>query len=310
MCLERGAITPDMVWNQLYSAHCFSKIGRDKFDQFFNFLLDRDFLHDDGRVFSMGLKAEKAFGRKNFMEIYSVFSSPLEFEVVGLSGDIIGTVQWDFLEKLLEESSAFYLAGSAWFVKRIEWKKKCVKVTPAPSGKVPKWSSITPGFLGYELCRKMRDVLVSDEAYSYLDLKSGQSLTSMREDRQALLASSFAPVEHDDKGFIWWTWAGGNINNTLRAVLRIELNADVQAGNEYIRVNSDTSMFKTYTDTISKISQPHYWDNPEFLKKLYEMVPNYRLSKFQPYLPETLKLRLVAETLFDIEGTLAFLKSC
>jgi len=181
-------------------------------------------------------------------------------------------------------------------------------VVPAPSGRVPEWSSITPGFLGYELCRKMRDVLVSDEAYPYLDLNAAKLLTSMREDRQPLLGSSFAPVEHDDNGFIWWTWAGGNINNTLRAVLRIELNADVQAGNEYLRVNSDTSMFKAYTDTIHKISHPHYWDNPEFLKKLYEMVPNYRLSKFQPYLPETLKLRLVAETLFDVEKTLAFLK--
>jgi len=34
------------------------------------------------------------------------------------------------------------------------------------------------------------------------------------------------------------------------------------------------------------------------------MVLNYHLSKFQPYLPEELKLKLVAETIFDVEGTL------
>jgi ATP-dependent Lhr-like helicase len=72
----------------------------------------------------MGLKAEKAFGKKNFMEIYSVFSTPLEFEVINLAGDVIGTIQWDFLEKILEESSTFYLAGRSWLVDRIEWKKK------------------------------------------------------------------------------------------------------------------------------------------------------------------------------------------
>ncbi|OQY38983.1 MAG: hypothetical protein B6229_04665 [Spirochaetaceae bacterium 4572_7] len=55
----------------------------------------------------MGLEVEKAFGRKNFMEIYAVFSTPLEFEV-------IGTVEWEFLEKLLEENSSFYLSGRAW----------------------------------------------------------------------------------------------------------------------------------------------------------------------------------------------------
>jgi len=140
-------------------------------------------------------------------------------------------------------------------------------------------------------------------------LKSQNLLTSMREDRQALLSRSFAPMEHDDKGFIWWTWAGGNINNTLRTLFKIELNADVQATNEYVRVNSDASTFKAYTDTIEKISEPHYWDDPDFLKKLYAMAPNYRLSKFQPYLPDAPKLRLVAENLFDVDGTLAFLKN-
>ncbi len=307
MCLERGAVTPAMLWNQLHHAHCFSGISREKFDQFIYFLLSKNFLHDDGRMYSMGLKAEKAFGRKNFMEIYSVFSTPLEFEIIGLSGDIIGTVQFNFLEKLLEESSAFYLAGRAWLVERIEWKKKCVKVSPAPAGKIPKWGGITPNFLGYELCRKMRDILVSDEPYNYLDLKSRKLLASIREDQQALLSSSFAPIEHDEKGFIWWTWAGGNINNTIRIIFKIELNADVQATNEYVRVNGDSSTFEAYKNTIQKISTPHYWNNPELLRTIYTMVPNYHLSKFQPYLPEKLKSRLIAETKFDIAGTLAFL---
>jgi len=308
MCLERGAVTPTMLWDQLHQAYCFSAISKEKFDQFIDFLLSKDFLHNDGRMYSLGLKAEKAFGRKNFMEIYSVFSTPLEFEVAGLSGDIIGTVQWDFLEKLLEESSAFYLAGRAWLVERIEWKKKCVMVLPAPAGKVPKWGGITPNFLSYELCRKMRDILVSSDDYTYLDLKSKYLLAAMRKDRQTLLSSSYAPIEHDEKGFIWWTWAGGNINNTLRTIFKIELNADAQASNEYVKIKSDLSTFNEYQETIKKISEPLYWNNQELLNKINTMVPNYHLSKFQPYLPEELKLRLIADTIFDIEGTLAFLR--
>lgn len=309
MCLERGAVTPATLWEQLHHAYCFSEISKDKFDQFIGFLLSKDFLHDDGRMYSLGMKAEKAFGRKNFMEIYSVFSTPLEFEVIGLSGDVIGTVQWDFLEKLLEESSAFYLAGRAWLVDRIEWKKKCVKVVSAPAGKVPKWGGITPSFLSYELCRKMRDILVSDANYPYLDSEAQELLESLRNDQQPLLSSQFAPIEYDEKGIIWWTWAGGNINNTLRTVLKIELKADVQASNEYVKVKSDHLTINDYQETIRRISNPHYWDNSELLSSIYSLVPNYHLSKFQPYLPEELKLRLVADTVFDVEGTLAFLKS-
>ncbi|WP_419174439.1 DEAD/DEAH box helicase [Desulfosediminicola sp.] len=308
MCLERGAVSPNMLWDQLHEAYCFSEISREKFDQFIGFLLSKDFLHDDGRMYSLGLKAEKAFGRKNFMEIYSVFSTPLEFEVSGLSGEMIGTVQWDFLEKLLEESAAFYLAGRAWFVERIEWKNKCVLVVPAPAGKVPKWGGTTPSFLSYELCRKMRDILISDESYPYLDIGSKESLDSMRDDRGELLFSEFAPIEYDEKGVIWWTWAGGNINNTLRTILKIELNTDVQASNEYVRVKSDAVTLNIFTGIMKKISSPSYWSDPELLGKIYAMVPNYHLSKFQPYLPEALQFRLLADSIFDIDGTLEFLK--
>ena len=308
MCLERGAVTPSMIWDQIHLAHCFSDISQEKFNQFFKFLLQNEFLHDDGGMYSLGLKAEKVFGRKNFMEIYSVFSTPLEFEVIGLSGDIIGTVQWDFLEKILEESSAFYLAGKAWLVKQIMWKKKCVKVSSAPAGTIPKWNSINPYFLSYTICRKMREILISDVMYPYLDLESQDLLTSLRDDQQELLSKSFAPIEHDNKGFIWWTWAGGNINYTLRAIFKIELNADVQANNMFVKVNCDYSNFNEYLKIIDKISYPQYWDDSELLSSLYNMVPNYHLSKFQPYLPKKLALQLIAETIFDIKGTLNFLK--
>lgn len=309
MCLERGAVTSSLLWDQLHNAYCFSEISKEKFDQFIGFLVSKDFLHDDGRTYSLGLKAEEVFGRKNFMEIYSVFSAPLEFEVIGLSGDVIGTVQWDFLEKLLEESSAFYLSGKAWLVERIEWKKKCIIVKSAPAGMVPKWGGITPSFLSYELCRKMRDVLVSSEEYQYLDIKAKSLLEEIREDRQALLSSKFAPIEQDEKGIIWWTWAGGNINNTLRTIFKIELKADVQASNEYVKIKSSSLTQDDCQETIQKISNPQYWNDPEVLKAINTMVPNYHLSKFQPYLPEELRLKLVADTIYDIEGTLAFLEN-
>ncbi len=308
MCLERGSVTADMLWERLHHAYCFSGISREEFDRFVRFLLNEDFLHDDGRGWSLGLKAEKTFGRNNFMEIYSVFSSPLEFHVIGLSGDVIGAVQWDFLEKLLEDGSAFHLAGRAWRIERIDWKKKTVKVEPSPAGKIPKWGGITPKFLSFPLCRKMRDVLAGSEDYPYLDPKSQARLAALREDRRELLNGAYAPIEYNEKGVIWHTWAGGRINHTLRTVFKIELNADAQTGNEYVRVNCDRSTVKIYLETIARMSDPEYWENPELLKKIDALAPNYRLSKFQPYLPEPLRLKFVAGAVFDVDGTLEFLR--
>lgn len=155
----------------------------------------------------------------------------------------------------------------------------------------------------------MRDVIVSTEDYVYLDIEAKEYLEGYREDWQPFLASSFAPIEYDENGFIWWTWAGGNINNTLRIVLMMELDVSVQASNEYIKVKKENLKLEDYDQIIEKISNPLYWEEPETLSFLYSNVPNYHLSKFQPYLPEELKVQLVADTIYDIEGTVRFLNN-
>lgn len=155
----------------------------------------------------------------------------------------------------------------------------------------------------------MRDVIVSTEDYSYLDIEAKEYLEEYRGDLQSFLVSSFAPIEYDDKGIIWWTWAGGNINNTLRIILMMELDSSVQVSNEYIKVKNEHRKSEDYEQIIEKISDPLYWEKTETLNLLYTNVPNYHLSKFQPYLPEELKLRLIADTIYDIEGTVSFLNN-
>lgn len=308
MCLENGAITREDTYQKLHQAHPFSGISKVKMDAFLDYLLETDILHNDGNSYSMGLKAEKDFGKKNFMELYSVFSTPVEFEVIGVSGDTIGTIEWSFLDSLMEHDSSFYLAGQAWSVERIEYRKKTVFVVRAPSGKIPKWGGISPNFLGYELCRKMKDILTSDDDFSYLDRESQRILNSIRADKKEFLSQSFAPVFHDDKGIMWYTYAGGFVNSTLRFAFEVELHAEVQTTNEYIKIKSNNLTWNQFTQTLKTISNEHYWDNPDTIRKIISLMPNYRLSKFQDYLPDELQLRIVADTILDIKKTKHFLK--
>ncbi|MEI8093406.1 MAG: DEAD/DEAH box helicase [Spirochaetales bacterium] len=308
LCLERGGITKDQPWDILHPARCFEQITREAYDEFFDFLVGREFLHSDGgNRYSLGLQAEKTFGRRNFMEMYSVFTSPAEFEVIGLGGDVIGTVEWKFLERLLEDHSSFYLSGSAWAVERIEWKRKVVFVSRATSGQIPKWGGISPVFLSYELCRKKRDLLVSKVTVPYLDEPTQQDWELVCQDKRTLLASSFAPVEQDDKGLVWHTYAGGNVNNTLRFALKIELDVDVQATNELVRIIDPDLTDARFSAVTQRFSDPEYWQQPDFAQALIELMPDYRLSKFQDYLPPERQRQLVADTILDVGGVLRFM---
>ncbi len=309
LCLERGGIRRGDPYRLLGSAYCFSALSASDFDRFVEFLIATDLLHNDGGSLSMGLAAEKAFGRKNFMELYSVFTAPSEFEVIGLSGDVIGAIEGSFLEKILEKEASFYLSGHAWSVERIEWKKKAVFVVRAPSGKIPQWGGISPRFLGYDLCRKMRDILVSADEYPYLAPDGRAYLEALRADKSDFLASAFAPIDQDHKGIIWYTYAGGYVNASLRFALKIELGLEVQATDEYVRIASESLPWNAFTEALERISVPEYWDSPELSEKIIALMPNYRLSKFQDYLPTELQHGLVADNLLDIEDVKRFLSS-
>jgi ATP-dependent helicase Lhr and Lhr-like helicase len=310
LCLERGAISRDMPFEILRSARCFADITTEEVADFLDFLVERDLLHDDGGSYTMGLAAEKAFGRKNFMELYSVFSSPEEFTAIGLSGEVIGTVEWDFLERLLEKDAIFYLSGKPWHVERIEWKKKVVHVARATGGTVPKWGGISPTFLGYELCRTERAILVSDMEIPYLQPDGIAYLDALRDDRGVFLAQAFAPAESDEQGITWWTYAGGRVNNTLRYAFRVELGerAEVQATNEKVRIVSDIVPESEFWNIVDRMSAATYWEQPQLLEQIMTMLPDYRLSKFQQHLPRPFARELVAATVLDIPATMRFLR--
>lgn len=310
LCLERGAITRKVPWEVLRGARCFRELQQQDVVEFFTFLVEQDLLHDDGGTWSMGLAAEKAFGRRNFMELYSVFSSPEEFTVISLSGEVIGTVQWDFLEKLLEKDAMFFLSGRPWHVERIEWKKKVVHVSRATGGRVPQWGGISPMFLGYQLCRMERKILVSDDEMPYLQADGQAYLRELRNDRGRFLASSFAPAEADEAGITWWTYAGGYVNNTLRYAFRVEFGerAKVQATDETVRIVSETIPESEFWTLVDRMGDEHYWTRPAFLDQIIAMLPDYRLSKFQHHLPLQRARLLVADTILNIPDTLRFLR--
>jgi ATP-dependent Lhr-like helicase len=45
-------------------------------------MLKHEFLFEAGGLLSMGAAAERAYGQKEFMELYAVFSSPVLYRVV------------------------------------------------------------------------------------------------------------------------------------------------------------------------------------------------------------------------------------
>ena len=128
----------------------------------------------------LGPKAERRFGRKNFMELFAVFSSPQTYTVQTAGGRPLGSLSQAFVDRLVDGVSSFLLGGRAWAVLQVRHDDRRVVVEAAPRGRQPTWGGFLPQFLGFDLCQHIRSVLLSEARYPYLDDAAWAVLTDQR----------------------------------------------------------------------------------------------------------------------------------
>ena len=307
MTLERGERTADELWSLLSRVPDFAGIARAEFDALIAHLLAGGWLGWSGRSLLMGLEAERMFGRKNFAELYAVFSSPVQYAVKDGNGRPIGSLEQAFVDRLEEDGSSFVLSGRAWWVRQIDHKARLVRVVPASGGQKPGWGGMAPNILGFELCQQMKAILVGTTVPGYLNAAAKDAITGLRDELAETLAGPGLALQVGSDEAVWWTFAGGRINHTLRYGLALAGGWKATADNQKVSVMGEGVSFGAVEAAIAALRTRAFWEDPARRRRLLASLPEYRLSKFQPLLPERWSVELVAGFLLDVEGTLAFL---
>jgi ATP-dependent Lhr-like helicase len=309
MTLQFGAVSPERCWEQLTKAPDFRGIRREEFDALVAHMLRLDYLFESGGLLSMGQHAERAFGRRNFMELYAVFSSPLYYRVETTARRDIGSLEQDFVDRLVEQMSSFLLGGRAWTVERVSHEDRVVVVREAPRGSKPSWGGFTPQMLGFELCQRVKRILTEDTRYPYVDDATWAHITGRRDDLGALLRGAGPAIQLDDGAARWWTFAGGRINHTLKYGLIATEGWRAVADNFQLRIEGDGATHETVERAIRRMASPELWAEPETQAAILARLPGYRLSKFQDCLPEAMQLEMLADFLLDVPGTVQWLSA-
>ncbi len=309
LCLQFKGIPIERCWEQLSRVPDFSGIERTEFDGLIQHLIRERYLFLAGGLLSMGEKAEKTFGRRNFMEIYAVFSSPVLYKVKTEAGYFVGSLEQDFVDKLVADASSFLLGGRAWTVSRIDHFERTIAAYPAPSGRRPTWGGFSPQLLGFEVCRQISEILSAPEPVPFIDDSAQRALSEMRDKMRPLVARQGLHLKFEPGKAFWWTFAGGQINHTLKYGLLQFEDWKVVSDNFCIRFEREDLSFQVVQDRISPMQDADYWQNESLSQQILSQLPNYRLSKFQQALPEQYAREMVASYLLDIPGALHYLKS-
>ncbi|HRE88283.1 MAG TPA: DEAD/DEAH box helicase, partial [Myxococcota bacterium] len=132
MSLARDGISAEEAWTHFQRVPDFRDIRRAEYDRLIAWMLKDGGLRLASGLLVLGPKAERKYGRKNFMELYAVFSSPQTYTVETTSGGPLGSLSQGFVDRLVDGVSSFLLGGRAWAVVRIQHDDRKVVVENAP----------------------------------------------------------------------------------------------------------------------------------------------------------------------------------
>lgn len=207
-------------------------------DQLVEHLLREGWLHEDTGLLSPGVTAEKTIGRRNFLELTSVFvAAPLvsirQGRVeIGQVPDVAITAA--FTAK--PGPPAILLAGRTWKINNVDWKRRVAHVEPTEQ----KGSIRFPGIaqpLSFELCQSIAAVLEGDPLESVeLTERATRGMAELRSGLPGVRVGRTLLIESPG-GLRWYTFAGLRANLELAARMSSLRTQITQRDNLYIAID-------------------------------------------------------------------------
>ncbi|MBM0236606.1 DEAD/DEAH box helicase [Micromonospora sp. ATA32] len=215
LCLQEHRIG-DQLWAQAWNGlHPFEESSQ----PIVRHLVEHGYLDQDGGMLFIGPAAEERFGRRHFMEMLAVFTGPPEFTVL-FGRNELGRVDPSLLTEEVKGERRLLLGGRSWRVTYIDWRRRRCFVEPADGGGRARWPGSGWAYLGFELTRALREVLLGEDPPVKLTRRAVDRLAREREEKLHLVHPGGTVIVREDTGDLrWWTWAGFRANATLTATL-------------------------------------------------------------------------------------------
>jgi ATP-dependent helicase Lhr and Lhr-like helicase len=184
-------------------------------------LVGQGFLQVDGGMLSIGREAETTFGRRHFIELTSVFTSPPIFTVLAGRREI-GQVHdlgiWAAYQ-IRNGPPVLLLAGLGWRILEVDWRRRRVHVELVESkGRTSYRGAGAP--MRYELAQSVGAVLGGADPGVGLSRRAADQLDQSRLGFTPLRPGEATLIRHHPDGRTdWWTFGGLRANLELAARL-------------------------------------------------------------------------------------------
>lgn len=202
----------------------FATIPSHQIERLVEWMLEREILWDEAGILAMGREGEEAYGRKNFLELFSVFMSPPLISILHGRQELGYVDEMTFLGKH-EGPRVLLLGGRGWQVNHIDWQRRIAYVEATDAKGRTRWKGEGQG-LGFRLSQAIKCVLAKDENAECWSERAKDRIAEIRREFAWLEADSSVALQDGGKSE-WWTFGGNRANATLARQLAQETRCKV-----------------------------------------------------------------------------------
>lgn len=216
----------------------FAQMPPERVAELVEFMIGKGILWSDNGILAFAPEGENTFGRQNFMDILSVFTSPPLFTVMSGQKEL-GNVHESTFYKREEGPAILVLAGRSWKTKHLDWKRRIAHVEPTDEKGRSRWLG-EGQMLSHAVCQSIRRILASDADEPAWSRRAVQQFTELRDEHPWVSADATSLVQMPNGQVRWWTFAGGVANTLLADALKPH--CDVKSDNLSLSFPTASSM--------------------------------------------------------------------
>jgi ATP-dependent helicase Lhr and Lhr-like helicase len=219
LILQERGVGRSQWFSWIKSVPAFAAMPPERIDELIDHMIAQLILWDDEGILSFAPVGESTFGRQNFMDLLSVFTSPPLFRVMSGQRELGFVHESTFYKKDDGGPTILSLAGRSWKTSNLDWKRKIAHVEPTDQKGKSRWLG-EGQMLSHAVCQSIRRVLSTDESDPSWSNRAIVQFAEIRNEFPWISVDSTSIVMQPNGELRWWTFAGGIANTLLADALK------------------------------------------------------------------------------------------
>jgi ATP-dependent Lhr-like helicase len=231
LCLEHGGFGRRDLPGALKRLPAGASMHEEVFTSILDYMCSNRLLAADDVRFFVGEEGENVFGRRNFLELVSVFTSAPVLTVTDGRQDLGIVDQSLFFSREPAEGRLLSLAGRGWRVEKVDWRERRVFVSATELLGKTVWFGSSSG-LSLAMCREIRTVLLGEAVAPEWSQRADTQIRELRA-RFSFLKEGHSTILQSGDGRIGYFTFGGELINLALAEALNKYGVDHDSSDDY-----------------------------------------------------------------------------